>query len=52
VEAVRAGENLVDVIPINAPPTLENATDLERRLNLLETEILPWYRQGDAEEQQ
>jgi hypothetical protein len=52
VEAVRAGENLVDVIPINAPPTLENATDLERRLNLLETEILPWYRQGDAEAQE
>jgi hypothetical protein len=52
VEAVKAGTEVTDLIPVNAPPTLENATDLERRLNLLETEILPWYRQGDAEEQQ
>ncbi|MGH6942493.1 hypothetical protein [Hypericibacter sp.] len=47
VEAVKAGGDLADVIPVNAPPTIENAADLESRLNMLETEILPWYRQGD-----
>jgi len=46
VEAVTSGTDLADLIPVNAPPTIENAVDLEKRLNLLETEILPWYRQG------
>jgi hypothetical protein len=46
VAAVKAGGDLSDAIPVNAPPTLENAADLEGRLNMLETHIIPWYRQG------
>lgn len=49
VDAVKAGRDPADVIPVNAPPTVENAIDLERRLSFLETEIIPWYRQGTAE---
>jgi hypothetical protein len=45
VEAVREGGDLADMIPVNAPPTIENAADLEKRLNFLETEIIAWYRQ-------
>lgn len=51
VDTVKAGDDLSNAIPVNAPPTLENAVDLEKRLDLLETEILPWYRQGDDGEQ-
>lgn len=46
VAMVKAGGDLSDAIPVNAPPTLENATDLDGRLNMLETHIIPWYRQG------
>jgi hypothetical protein len=40
VERVREGGSLEDVIPVNAPPTRENADKLESRLNTIETEIL------------
>jgi len=44
VEAAKAGASIKEVIPVNAPPTIGNATDLERRLKFLEEEILPQYR--------
>jgi hypothetical protein len=40
VERVREGGSLEDVIPVNAPPSRENADALEVRLNMIETEIL------------
>jgi len=49
VEAVKEGRDVADLIPVNARPTIENAVDLEKRLALLETEIIPWYRQGRSE---
>jgi len=41
VEAVRKGELVDDLIPVNAAPTKENASALFTRLRFLEREILP-----------
>lgn len=46
IEAVKIGTGLADTIPVNVPATLDNAADLESRLNFLETKIIPWYRQS------
>ena len=43
VEAVKAGEDTSDLIPVNVPPTLEWAKKLEIRLDFLEKKIL-WER--------
>ena len=40
VRKVRAHEELTDVIPVDVPPTEENADLLESHLNFVETEIL------------
>ena len=49
LEAVKLGEPTADLVPVNAPPTVENANDLENRLEFLEKEILGNYR-GDLAE--
>jgi hypothetical protein len=41
VEAAEAGENLDELIPVNAPPTLANVEQLKGRLQFLRSEILP-----------
>lgn len=41
IKAVRAGESIRELIPVNTPPTKESASMLERRLLFLEREILP-----------
>jgi hypothetical protein len=43
VAAVTAGKPVTDVIPVNAPPTMENAKMLESRLGYLASEILSDY---------
>jgi hypothetical protein len=43
VSAVKFGQKVSDLIPVNAPPTLANATDLENRLNFIEKNILSMY---------
>ena len=43
VSAVRSGEKVSDLIPVNAPPTLANANDLDGRLNFIERNILSTY---------
>jgi hypothetical protein len=40
VAAVRSQSDLADCIPVNVPPTSENASRLERRLEFLEREFL------------
>jgi hypothetical protein len=40
VEAAENGENIDDLIPVNAPPTLANAEQLKGRLQFLRSEIL------------
>ncbi len=40
IEAVRKGDSLDEVIPVNAPPTVEYADRLETRLKLLESEVI------------
>jgi len=43
VEAVKAGKPIEDLIPVNAAPTMENAADLESRLNHLEKHVVPQF---------
>jgi len=43
VDAVLAGESISDLIPVNAPPTTENANGLKKRLEFLDKEILSGY---------
>lgn len=38
------GESISGLIPVNAPPTIENARDLRARLKFLEEEILSMYK--------
>ncbi|MGH6939680.1 hypothetical protein [Hypericibacter sp.] len=42
-EAVKAGESIQGIIPVNATATIENATDLESRLNHIEQHIIPQF---------
>ncbi len=44
VNTVMTGGDLETVYPVEAPPTLENARDLERRLSFLSNKILPDIR--------
>jgi hypothetical protein len=41
VEAVEAGESVEDLIPVNAPPTIEDARALFGRIQFLRSEIIP-----------
>ena len=43
VEAVKAGNSIQDLIPVNAPPTIGNADDLERRLKFIEEHVVPQF---------
>ena len=43
VEAAKAGRSVKNLIPVNVPPTLENAARLESRLSFLDREILSKY---------
>ena len=40
IRAAKLGKSVKNLIPVDAPPTAENANDLERRLEFLEEEIL------------
>jgi hypothetical protein len=40
VDAVLAGKSVKDVIPVNAPPTVENARQLQTRLDFLKKNVL------------
>lgn len=41
VDAAKSGEPVDDLIPVSAPPTTENAINLQTRLDFLEQRILP-----------
>ncbi len=41
VEAAERGEDVEDLIPVNAPPTRDNAAQLGGRLEFLKSKILP-----------
>jgi hypothetical protein len=43
VEAASTGKPTTDLIPVNVPPTPENAKRLESRLQFLDREILSRY---------
>jgi hypothetical protein len=43
VDAARAGGSVADLIPVNVPPTVENAERLGRRLQFIDEEILSQY---------
>lgn len=43
VDAARAGGSVADLIPVNVPPTVENAERLGRRLRFIDEEILSQY---------
>jgi len=43
VEAAKAGRSVENLIPINVPPTPENAARIESRLRFLDKEILSKY---------
>lgn len=43
VEAAKAGRSVEELIPVNVPPTPENAAQLESRLRFLDEKILSDY---------
>jgi hypothetical protein len=49
VEAVKSGDDVSDLIPVNVPPTKEWAEQLESRLKFLRDEILSCYEDDLAE---
>jgi hypothetical protein len=49
VEAARAGRSVEGLIPVNVPPTAENAARLESRLRFLDEKILSDYA-GDLQD--
>ena len=40
VDAAKSGETVADLIPVNVPPTPENAARLETRLDFIRTRLL------------
>jgi hypothetical protein len=50
VEAALNGESVEDSIPVNVPPTRENAEMLRSRLRFLEQKVLPTLQGGDGDE--
>jgi hypothetical protein len=49
IQLAKQGRSSKDVIPIYMPATPENATDLERRLKVLQEVIVPAFRVSEAE---
>lgn len=49
VGLAKQGKSSKDVIPVYVAATIENAVDLETRLNLLREIIVPAFRQGEIE---
>jgi len=49
VEAAKAGRGVENLIPVNVPPTAENAARLESRLHFLDKEILSSYQEDLAQ---
>jgi len=45
VNAIKGSETIKELTPVDAKPILENALDLERRLEFLEQRILPQFSQ-------
>jgi len=43
IKAVKSGKSVEKLIPVNAPATIENAKDLEKRLKFIDKEILSYY---------
>jgi len=43
VDAVRKGSDISEVIPVNVPPTKENAQMLESRLNFILKKVIPEF---------
>jgi len=44
IAAIKSGSSVADLIPVNAPPTIDNTNDLEGRLGFIKREILaPFY---------
>ena len=41
IDAVRQGGSLFDVFRIDAPPTIDNTTQLESRLGFIRDKIIP-----------
>ena len=44
VSTAKAGKSVEDIIPVNVPPTRENAEQLESRLRFLDREILVHHK--------
>lgn len=51
VAAVRAGESVDNVIPVNAPATLQNADALCSRLDHIERELIPEFEHKSTKTQ-
>ena len=45
VNATRRGESIGELIPVNVPPTEENATALQSRLDFIRIEVIPVLRE-------
>lgn len=45
IKAARNGKSVSDLIPVNVPATVENAEMLARRINFLDTRILPLIKE-------
>lgn len=48
VELARRGKSSPDVIPISVPATPEEASRLEKRINLLREFVIPRFRDGET----
>jgi len=47
IECVQSGRPVTgDIMPVNMPPTLENAEALNTRLEVIRTELLPFFVDG------
>ena len=49
VELAKLGKSSKSVIPVYVPCTPENAEDLERRLNILRSVLVPAFREAEIE---
>lgn len=48
VQTAKQGRWSAEVIPVYVPATPENATDLERRLKVLQEVIVPAFREAET----
>lgn len=49
VAAVRSGQMVEQLIPVNAPPTRQYADMLDSRLAFIRDELLPIYKAAEME---